>query len=262
MDKLNPTQHFWSYNPIKDKKCFREVSYHNYHLHYAKKFGSIRNKVKKVLEIGVFRGHSMLMWSKYFPNATIYGVDIDFTPTHFGVNAFELTKDESRIKLFEMDACNPSNVNAIMKIIGNDVDIIIDDGSHHPYHQLFSLLYYTDYLSTDGIFCVEDVFLSNLFDRNFLNYYDQPYKLFTKEKYFFDEVLKKKAINLQNYGFKDNVKANKFDSIVTNWNIEIANPYPYSIRFDDIDLQGNSKIEHFNNRQGLIFFERSGFFYN
>ena len=69
MDKLNPTNKFWWYHPLKRERIFREVGYHSYHIHYADRFTEIRNEVKKVLEIGVFRGHSMLMWEKYFPNA-------------------------------------------------------------------------------------------------------------------------------------------------------------------------------------------------
>jgi predicted O-methyltransferase YrrM len=262
MDKLNPTQKFWHYNPLKDERVFRECAYHNYHFHYARKFKDIRHKVKKVLEIGVFRGHSMLMWKDFFPNAQIYGVDIDYSNHHFGLNAFDLCKDEDRIKLFEMDACNPNNVKAIMRTIGNDVDIIIDDGSHHPYHQLFALLHYTDYLKYDGVFVVEDVFLSKYFDKKFLDYYNNPYNLYTDEKYFFDEVIQKKTINLQKYGFKNNDLIEKHSSIVNNWKIEIGNPNPYSINFQDINLIGNNKLRHFNNRQGVVFFERNNFINN
>ena len=201
LDKLNPTMNFWWYHPLKEEKIYREIGYHNYHKHYAPRFNPIRNKVKKVLEIGVFRGHSMLMWQDYFPNAQIYGVDIDYSPHNFGKNAYDICKDEPRIKLFEMDACNPINVQRLMKEIGNDFDIIIDDGSHHPVHQLFSTLHYTDYLKDDGIFAVEDVFIKDMFDFSFLDYYDTPYKLFTKNKYFYDEILTQKSDNsLINYG--------------------------------------------------------------
>ncbi|HAI37850.1 MAG TPA: hypothetical protein DCM40_06860, partial [Maribacter sp.] len=76
LDKLNPSLKFWNYNKITGQREFRNVFSHHYYLEYAKRFEPIRHKVKKVLEIGVFKGHSMLLWEKYFPNATIYGVDI------------------------------------------------------------------------------------------------------------------------------------------------------------------------------------------
>ena len=159
MDKLNPTKNFWWYNPLKQERIFREIGYHSYHLHYAKFFNEIRYDVKKVLEIGVFRGHSMLMWQKYFPNAEIYGIDIDYTPHNFGVNAKDLCKDEPRIKLLELDACIDINVEYLKQEIGVDFDIVIDDGSHHPFHQLFSLVNYTDFIKPNGYFVVEDIFM-------------------------------------------------------------------------------------------------------
>ncbi len=258
LDKLNPTMNFWWYHPLKEEKIYREIGYHNYHKHYAPRFNPIRNKVKKVLEIGVFRGHSMLMWQDYFPNAQIYGVDIDYSPHNFGKNAYDICKDEPRIKLFEMDACNPINVQRLMNEIGNDFDIIIDDGSHHPVHQLFSTLHYTDYLKDDGIFAVEDVFIKDMFDFSFLDYYDTPYKLFTKNKYFYDEILTQKSDDiLINYGINSNmISPTKLDLIKKEWDIEICNPISYMLNFKDIDLKGNNKKQHYNNRQGIIFFKK------
>ena len=256
MDKLNPTMNYWCYHTLSQERVYREIRYHNYHFHYADKLNDRRKEVKKVLEIGVFRGHSMLMWKDYFPNAQIYGIDIDYSQHHFGVNAKELCEDEERITLFEMDACNPINVKLLMRSIGNDFDVIIDDGSHHPIHQLFSLLYYTDYLKDDGIFVVEDVFLSKLFDRSFLDYFNQPFNLFTKEKFFFDEILNKGKINLSDYGLSDNSKEQKLQNIIKNWNIDIREPKPYIMTLQDIDLQGNSKQQRINNRQGIVFFNK------
>ena len=258
LDKLNPTMNFWWYHPLSEKRHYREIGYHNYHKHYAPRFNPIRNKVKKVLEIGVFRGHSMLMWQDYFPNAEIYGVDIDYSPHNFGKNAYDICKEEPRIKLFEMDACNPINVKTLMNEIGNDFDIIIDDGSHHPVHQLFSTLHYTDYLKADGIFAVEDVFIKEMFDVPFLDYYDTPYQLFTDTKYFFDEVLINNVDDkLISMGIKsDLINENKLAEIKSSWNIEICQPISYVLNFKDIDLRGNNKQEHYNNRQGIVFFKK------
>jgi len=255
MDKLNPTQNFWWYHPLNQKKIFREIGYHSYHEHYSKRFNSIRNDVKKILEIGVFRGHSMLMWEKYFPNAQIYGVDIDYSPHNFGVNAYELCKDKERIHLFEMDACNPTNVETIMNTIGDNVDIIIDDGSHHPFHQLFSLLYYTEYLKPNGYFVVEDVFMHKMFDKSFLDYFNQPFNAYFMDKFFFDELIENKKCNVANCGIAGH-KQIVFDSIMNTWQLEICPPKDYVINFEDINLKGESKQEHYNNRQGIIFFKK------
>jgi len=255
MDKLNPTKNFWWYHPLKRERVFREIGYHSYHIHYADKFETLRNNVKKVLEIGVFRGHSMLMWEKYFPNANIYGVDIDYSPHNFGVNAKDLCKNQERIRLFEMDACNPINVNYLQQELGKNFDVVIDDGSHHPYHQLFSLIYYADFIKPNGYFVVEDIFMSQLFNREFLDYFNEPYKLFHKDKFFFDEIINGKKLDFINNGFtSENEKT--FNEIINTWEISVCPPKDYALTFEDVDLQGGNKTTHFNNRQGIIFFKK------
>ena len=49
---------------------------HDYIKIYEKYFESIRNENLKVLEIGIADGKSLLMWSDYFKNSTIIGIDI------------------------------------------------------------------------------------------------------------------------------------------------------------------------------------------
>jgi len=255
MDKLNPTKNFWWYHPLKQERIFREIGYHSYHLHYAKFFNDIRYDVKKVLEIGVFRGHSMLMWQKYFPNAEIYGVDIDYTPHNFGVNAKELCKDEPRIKLLELDACVDINVEYLKQEIGVDFDIVIDDGSHHPYHQLFSLVNYTDFIKRNGYFVVEDVFMKEQFNENFLDYFNSNFGLYKKDKFFFDDLIKSKPLTMEMCGINI-LKQPTFNNIIKNWKIDICPPVDYVMKFTDVDLKGGDKIQHYNNRQGIIFFKK------
>lgn len=157
LDKLKPYPTFWYYDAKKGEKVFRYMYSHNYYLEYAKRFQSKRNSALKVLEIGVNTGHSVLMWERYFPNATIYGIDIDLSITHLGINPKELTKDYDRIKLFEFDACNKSNVDNFFKENGGDFDIIIEDGSHLGHHQILSTLYYMPLLKENGIMVIEDI---------------------------------------------------------------------------------------------------------
>jgi predicted O-methyltransferase YrrM len=203
MDKLNPTKNYWCYNTLIQQRHFKEVGYHHYHLHYGNHFNDIRNDVKKVLEIGVFCGHSMLMWQRYFPNAEIYGIDIDFTSNHLGLTALDICKGVDRINLIEMDACDVDNVKKIESEIGNDFDIIIDDGSHHPMHQLFSLANYIELIKDDGHFVVEDIFLDYMYDNTFLNKWDKDaFNLFNKKEFFFNTLLSNDKIQLVDYGMK------------------------------------------------------------
>ena len=51
-----------------------------------------------------------------------------------------------------------------------DFDVIIDDGSHHPTHQILSLLHYLPYLKYDGIFIIEDIITKT--QRNYLGVFN------------------------------------------------------------------------------------------
>lgn len=57
-----------------------EVSIHkwtNYFNIYERYFNSFRSKNPRFLEIGVQYGGSLKMWSEYFENAKIFGIDIN-----------------------------------------------------------------------------------------------------------------------------------------------------------------------------------------
>jgi SAM-dependent methyltransferase len=257
MDKLNPVYHYWYYDKIEGKRVFTELGYHNYHKHYAEQFNDLRHSVKKVLEIGVFRGHSLLMWHDYFPNAEIYGVDISFEWHNMGVNAVELCKDKPRIHLLEADACTDKTYKQVMNKWGDDFDIILDDASHHPYHQAWVLLNYKNLLKKDGIFAIEDVFYSKMFPRNFLTTFDMGFELFGNNQYFFDEFIKFDFTieEIYEYGFFfDDLK--NLNDLKKNWTIDIKLPSDYQMTFKDVDMEGNNVNLNFNDRQAIIFFKR------
>ena len=50
---------------------------HNYLVYYWTHFRDIHTEVRSVVEIGVQTDRSIRMWEEFFPNATIYGLDID-----------------------------------------------------------------------------------------------------------------------------------------------------------------------------------------
>ena len=258
MDKLNPVYHYWYYDKLKGQRVFTELGYHNYHKHNAEQFNDIRHSVKKVLEIGVFRGHSLLMWHDYFPNAEIYGVDISFEWHNLGVNAVELCKDKPRIHLLEADACTDKTYHQVMNKWGDNFDIILDDASHHPYHQAWALLNYKNLLKKDGIFAIEDVFYSKMFPRNFLTTFDTGFDLFGEKQYFFDEFLQFEfpMEEIYDYGFFFNDLENVND-LKRNWTIDMRIPVDYQMTFKDVDMNGNDFNVNFNDRQAIIFFKRN-----
>lgn len=114
---------------------------------------------KKVLEIGIGSvsamkhvpgyqpGASLRMWRDYFPDAQIFGVDKD-TSVLF---------QEDRIKTSYCDQADANELLAIGQWTGGGLDLIVDDGSHDPLHQLWTARMLLSYLKPGGIYVIEDV---------------------------------------------------------------------------------------------------------
>tara|TARA_B110001469_G_C9535883_1_gene266264 strand:+ start:309 stop:866 length:558 start_codon:yes stop_codon:yes gene_type:complete len=114
---------------------------------YDKYFIKIRNNVTKFVEIGINDGCSLRMWKRYFPNATIYGIDIDPSCK---------IHEEDRIKCFIGDQ-NDENFLLEMKEKIGKYDILLDDGSHITSHQIktFNILY--ENCHENGFYIIEDL---------------------------------------------------------------------------------------------------------
>ena len=116
-------------------------SYIENYYHY--KFDQIRLNKLNILEIGVSTGLSLEMWSEYFPNSNIIGVELD------NIN-YKPSND--RIKLIIGDGTDSKTFQNI-----KDLDIVIDDGSHIFTDQIFSYAILYDRLKKGGVYIIEDV---------------------------------------------------------------------------------------------------------
>ena len=116
-------------------------SYIENYYHY--KFDQIRLNKLNILEIGVSTGLSLEMWSEYFPNSNIIGVELD------NIN-YKPSND--RIKLIIGDGTDSKTFQNI-----KDLDIVIDDGSHIFTDQIFTYAILYDRLKKGGIYIIEDV---------------------------------------------------------------------------------------------------------
>lgn len=253
LDKLHSTTNFWCYNPLHQEKNYYETQHHFYHLFYDTMFHEFKNVVKNVLEIGVFKGYSMLMWKEYFKNANIYGIDIDFSPKNLGLNALELCKNESNIFLKKLNAYDSSQTNSYFDKLNIEFDIIIEDGSHHPVHQLYALNYYKKYLKKGGYFVVEDcLYNEENYNTNFLKRLDSTMNIYKEYKYLFPDVVKRKKIKLADCGtlFKDEILD------LSEFEIKEFPPYEYELKFRDVDLDSNNYIKKFISTESIIFFKK------
>jgi hypothetical protein len=127
-----------------------------------------RLQIESVLEIGIgtmipgvhstmFRhaadyykpGGSLRSWREFFPNATIYGIDVQ-PDTQFD--------NEPRILTSLCDSTDGMQVDRYMRSIKHrKFDIIIDDGSHTPNDQLATLQGFFEFLKADGTYVIEDI---------------------------------------------------------------------------------------------------------
>ena len=138
---------------------------HNYADFYTLIFGLRRTDVKSVIECGLGTnnpahlssmgingkpGASLRMWQDYFPNANIFGCDIDS----------DILFSEERIKTFHCDQTSSESISTFLKkadIVADSVDIIIDDGLHEYHAGICFFENMIKSLHIDGIYIIEDV---------------------------------------------------------------------------------------------------------
>ena len=116
---------------------------------YDKYFSPLANKEIKLLELGVLRGGSLLLWRDYFLKGTIAGLDINLT---------QLEDPTGRIHMYQ----GLQQDRKLLDSIAHDVapagfDIIIDDASHVGELTRISFWHLFDHhLKPGGIFAIED----------------------------------------------------------------------------------------------------------
>ena len=210
VNNLNPTNYYTKETDglyVFNKRCRESNLYtladkyrldktktygHNYIPTYHKYFKTRRNSTKKILEIGIGcleegqmmhminykykTGNSLRMWRDYFPNASIYGIDIFEKAMIF---------EEERITTMVVDQSSPDDLLKVVNTIGSgsDIDIIIDDGSHQLAHQIFTFMFLEKYLSKHGIYMIEDISSSNISGFSDLSIFPQDFKCYLQKNY-------------------------------------------------------------------------------
>jgi len=132
---------------IVDNRYTDKNTCHSYIEVYEKLFAPIRESCMRILEVGVLHGGSIDLWSKYFSNAEVVGVDpapqlfYDFSSNH-------------RVSLFTQNAYDP----VFIESLGHGTfDIVIDDGPHtHQSMKDFASMH-SKLLKPGGILVIEDI---------------------------------------------------------------------------------------------------------
>lgn len=159
-----------------DKGGYAGQFKHNYTHYYHFLFARSRKKIQNVFELGVGTtnskyannmgedgkpGASLYGWKDYFPNAMIYGADVDK----------DVLFEEARIKTF---FCDQFDSRIIQDMWQNDTlknikfDLMIDDGCHNPIANACFFENSIHKLSKKGFYVIEDIcdsYLNIWFDK-------------------------------------------------------------------------------------------------
>lgn len=139
-------------------------NWHNYTLVYDKLFNSLRHSTIRFFELGIGTnnpsilshmsvrgrpGASLRGWTQYFPNAMVFGADIDK----------DILFEENRIKTFycdQLDSVSIRNLWSNEDLI-EKFDIIIEDGLHTFDANVCFFENSIHKLKNDGIYIIEDI---------------------------------------------------------------------------------------------------------
>jgi SAM-dependent methyltransferase len=132
------------------KPCIKWDTYiDHYEKHVSKYIG--QNPV--VLEIGIAKGGSLELWSKYFENGKVYGIDAD-------EKCLQFEYEQENIKVLLGDQSSGEYWDHFLKTNTEEFDIIIDDGSHVNDDQILTLLKLFPRLKVGGTYVIEDTHTS------------------------------------------------------------------------------------------------------
>jgi len=155
--------------------------WHNYTFLYSELFGGVRDKKLNFFELGIGTnnpdlasnmgingrpGASLRGWKEFFPNAEIFGADIDK----------DILFSEERISTFYCDQTNPQEIKKMWESIGKKMDIIVDDGLHSFDANITFLENSIAQLKEGGIYIIEDVLKEE--EKKFLEYIKNRHDLY------------------------------------------------------------------------------------
>ena len=161
---------------------------HSYSKFYNDQFFDNRKKIKLIFECGIgdktnkkkfIPGASLKVWRDFFPNAKIYGGDINE----------KLLFNSKKITTFHLDQKNSSNISRMWKRLNKkNFDVIIDDGAHNFNANINFFKNSFKQVKKGGVYIIEDILIQNL----------NPYK-----KYFKMKRLKFEIIHFNNNNYSN-----------------------------------------------------------
>jgi hypothetical protein len=144
-------------------------SWHNYTTIYSELFGSLRNQPLRIFELGLGRDHpdlaetigvdglagaSLRGWREIFPNAVVFGADIDRT----------ILFEEDRIQTFYCDQLDSGAIRDLwaQPALVDKMDILIEDGLHTFEGNASFLAGSLNHVRPGGFYSIEDILAKDL----------------------------------------------------------------------------------------------------
>lgn len=122
-------------------RCSDKGTTHSYIPFYEELFAEHRQVRARVLELGVFNGHSLELWAGYFTDGQVWGVDL--SPVQV----------VPQVGMLVGDCTDPGVVGRLP----GGWDVVIDDASHRVQDQIGSFLLLAPKLAPGGLYVIEDV---------------------------------------------------------------------------------------------------------
>ena len=144
MEKL--TEIDWIFNTDKGSHA------HGYTEKYQRYLPFDRDDRIQILEIGVFEGESLLMWSEWFRIAQIVGIDIH-------QNCTKYADPEKRIAVEIGNQTSEPFIRSVIDRYGS-FNLVIDDGSHINSEQIRTFEILFPLLEKGAMYVIEDTHTS------------------------------------------------------------------------------------------------------
>ena len=152
LQEPKPFGYKWTLTDLVDNSKTDKLTDHYYLDLYEKLLCNKKETAKNVLEIGIDRGGSIKLWSDYFINATVYGIDT----MHINSVWDEIIKD--KIILYTLtNAYDEEFVKGQFFDKNIKFDFLLDDGPHNIECMQEFIRLYSQIMADDGILIIEDV---------------------------------------------------------------------------------------------------------
>jgi len=130
-----------------------KLSRHHYDRYYKHWLAPYRDKPEMtMLEIGADQGKSLKTWQDYFSDPKLI-VGLAYGSPSAGVEG--KTESLARVRVVRGDQSKKETMDELIQL--GPWDIILDDGSHHPDHIIFSLWSLWTSVKPGGLYIIEDL---------------------------------------------------------------------------------------------------------